>query len=69
MADQIQAKTDEYKLKNQQTSQASEVLKEAMPHSLKWYMVLAQEKGASSWHTSLPIEEFGYAIHMQVCIS
>ena len=26
-------------------------------------MDLAQEKGASSWLTSLPIEEFGFALH------
>ena len=26
-------------------------------------MVLAQEKGASSWLTTLPIEEFGFALH------
>ena len=26
-------------------------------------MELAQEKGASSWLTSLPIEEFGFALH------
>ena len=26
-------------------------------------MDLAREKGASSWLTSLPIEEFGFALH------
>ena len=27
------------------------------------YMTLAQEKGASSWLTALPIEEFGFTLH------
>ncbi len=31
--------------------------------SLKRSMTLAQEKGASTWLTSLPIEEYGFALH------
>ena len=34
-----------------------------MPGSLQRAMDLAQEKGASSWLTSLPIGEFGFSLH------
>ena len=38
-------------------------MKEDLPHTLKRAMELAQEKGASSWLTALPIEEFGFTLH------
>ena len=60
---QLEAKTDVHKLRREQARQASEHLKVRLPHSLKWSMDLAQEKGASSWLTALPIEEFGFALH------
>lgn len=63
IARQLEAKTEVHKLRREQASQASEQLKESISHSLKWSMDLAQEKGASSWLTSLPIEEFGFALH------
>ena len=52
-----------HKLRREQARQASEHLKVRLPHSLKRSMDLAQEKGASSWLTALPIEEFGFALH------
>ena len=60
---QLEAKTDVHKLRREQARQASEHLKVHLPHSLKRSMDLAQEKGASSWLTALPIEEFGFALH------
>ncbi len=30
-------------------------------------MQLAQEKGSSSWLTSLPVEEFGFSLHKRAC--
>ena len=61
--DQIQAKNDIHNLKRQQATDAYEILMPALPHSLKRCMALAQEKGVSSWLTSMPIEEFGFALH------
>ena len=60
---QLEAKTDVHKLRREQARQASEHLKVHLSHSLKRSMDLAQEKGASSWLTTLPIEEFGFALH------
>ena len=52
-----------HKLRREQARQASKQQKESLPHSLKQSMDLAQEKSASSWLTSLPIEEFDYSLH------
>ena len=38
-------------------------LKSGIPTSLQHSMSLAQDKGASSWLTALPVEEFGFALH------
>ena len=57
VADQLKAKKDVYKMKRQQIAEASDLLKQGLPPSLKRSMELTQEKGASSWLTSLPIEE------------
>ena len=38
-------------------------LKTSLPAPLQHSMSLAQEKGASSWLTALPVEEFGFALH------
>ena len=46
-------------MRREQEHQASEELRESLPAPLKRCMDLAQEKGASSWLTSMPIEEFG----------
>ena len=63
VARQLEAKTEVHKLRREQSIQASEQLKESLTPSLKRSMDLAQEKGASSWLTSMPIEEFGFALH------
>ena len=63
VAHQLTAKTEVQKLRREQARQTSEHLKAQLPHSLKRSMDLAQEKGASSWLTALPIEEFGFALH------
>ena len=60
---QLETKKEVHKLKRDSARQVSEQLKESLNHSLKRSMDLAQEKGASSWLTSLPIEEFGFALH------
>ena len=50
-------------MRREQEHQASEELRESLPTPLKRHMDLAQEKGASSWLTSMPIEEFGFTLH------
>ena len=41
----------------------AEVIKAAASDSLRHAMALAQEKGASNWLTSLPLDEFGFSLH------
>ncbi len=60
VADQLRAKAEIHTLKRQQSIQAAN---QALPNSLKRAMDLAEEKGASSWLTSLPIEEFGFSLY------
>ena len=46
-----------YSLKN------SKYLLQSLPSSLQFAMELVQEKGSSTWLTSLPIKEFGFSLH------
>ena len=43
--------------------QAPDSPEQSLPISLQHSIDLAQESGASSWLTSLPIQEFGFALH------
>ena len=61
--EQVEAKHEVQRLKREQSAQAAASLKQSLPVSLKRSMDLAQEKGASTWLTSLPIQEFGFALH------
>ena len=63
VADQLKAKAEIHKLKRQQSTLAANHLKQVLPNPFKSAMDLAEEKGAFSWLTSLPIEEFGFALH------
>ena len=38
-------------------------LKDSLPAPLQHSMSLSKEKGASSWLTALPVEEFGFTLH------
>ena len=49
--------------RREHSKQLSEHLSESLTHLQKRSMTLAQEKGASSWLTSLPIEEYSFALH------
>ncbi len=60
---QLNAKKEVRKQRREQATEAAQNLKEDLPHTLKRAMELAQEKGASSWLTALPIEEFGFTLH------
>ena len=63
VAKQLEVKREINKLKRNQEKEAADQLREGLPQSLQRSMLLAQEKGASSWLTSLPIEEFGFTLH------
>ena len=63
MSDQLSAKSDIHQLRRQQSNQQAATLKEKLPDSLKKAMDLASEKGASSWLTTLPIEECRFTLH------
>ena len=60
---QLEAKREVHRLRREQAAQQAAELKETLPQPLQRAMLLAQEKGASSWLTTLPIEEFGFALH------
>ncbi len=61
---QLNAKKEVRKQRREQATEAAQNLKEDLPmHTLKRAMELAQEKGASSWLTALPIEELGFTLH------
>ena len=63
LTEQTKARSEVQKLRRDKAEQASLLLKDFLPQSLKFSMELAQEKGASSWLTSLPIEEYGFSLH------
>ena len=49
-------------MRRDQEKDAAAAVRDQLPGSLKRAMDLAKEKGASSWLTSLPIEEFGFSL-------
>jgi len=61
LADQIIAKAEVRQLWSHQASQAASTIKETLSLPLLRALDLVQEKGASNWLTSLPIEEMGSA--------
>ena len=61
--EQGKAKGKVRKMKCENSTQAAVSLKQSLSASLQRSMDLAQEKGASVWLTSLPIQEFGFALH------
>ena len=61
--EQVEAKSEVHRMKREQSTQAAEILKQSLSTSLKRSMHLAQEKGASIWLTSLPIQEYGFMLH------
>ena len=60
---QIQAKKQIHQSKQQQTQDTAASLLPQLSESSQRSMVLTQEKGASSWLTTLPISEHGFALH------
>ena len=61
--EQLAAKSNLRRTKRQVQINETSQLKSSLSTSLQYSMLLAQEKGASSWLSALPIEEFGFALH------
>ena len=62
-AEQIRIKKESVKAKKQRQSQAAAELKDKLPNSLQRAISLLTEKGSSSWLSTLPIAEHGFALH------
>jgi len=61
--EQLTAKTMNNCNRHQQQKQMALSLQSSLPPVFQRAMTLAQERGASSWLTTLPISEFGFALH------
>ena len=62
-ADQLLQKSTVRSFKQQHYSRNSSDLQQQLTSSLQLAVNLATEKGASSWLTTLPLEEYGFALH------
>ena len=60
---QVQAKETCRKQRQEDLKSSAANIKSTLSDSLKLAVDLAQEKGASTWLTSLPLEEFGFSLH------
>ena len=63
LADQMTAVNEVRKGKRAQSSLHAGEVKSSLCPDLQRAMDLSLEKGAFNWHTVLPIEEFGFALH------
>ena len=61
--DQMKAKDDVRKHKRELGKQAADSVKQELSGSLRRAMDLAQERGASTWLTTQPAQEFGFTLH------
>ena len=62
-AEQIKAKKTARTIRRQCDSTAANELVDNLPNNLKRAMTVSAEKGASSWLSTLPIAEHGFALH------
>ena len=60
---QMDAKHDVRKLKREKGKQAADSVNQELSVTLKRAMDPAQERGASTWLTTQPIQEFGFTLH------
>ena len=60
---QLEAKSVISKQRREHLISSSSSLHSSLPQGLKRAVDLATEKGASSWLTTLPINEHGFALH------
>ena len=62
-AEQIRARNSTRNQRRNSEQRRARDLQEKLPSSLQKSMSLASEKGASTWLSTLPIEEHGFALH------
>ena len=62
-AEQIRIKKESVKARKHCQSQAAAELKDKLPSTMQRAMNLSTEKGGSSWLSTLPISEHGFALH------
>ena len=60
---QLNAKNETRKLRQVVSKASAANIYSSLSASLKYSIDLAQEKGASTWLTALPLEEFGFSLH------
>ena len=60
---QLSAKQAVRSERQEASKSAMNALSTSLNDSQRYAMALAQEKGASTWLTSLPLEEFGFSLH------
>ena len=63
ITEQVGARAEVRRMKRERSKRDANSQIESLTPSLQRSMELAQEKGASIWLTSLPIQEFGFALH------
>ena len=63
VSNQLAAKSETQKLRRRWSEQQAESLKQILTDTQKRAMLLATERCASNWLTTLPIEEFGFTLH------
>ena len=63
IAAQLAAKAEVRNSRRRDVGDAASELRTRLPACLQRAVDLAQERGASSWLTALPIEEFGFTLH------
>jgi len=62
-AKQLKARKDSHTIRRQQEKEAASELKDKLPVNLQRAVTVSVEKGASSWLSTLPIDEHGFALH------
>ena len=62
-ADQLSQKSSVRSLKQDYYSRCSSDIRQHLSSSLRLALDLAVEKGASTWLTALPLDEYGFALH------
>ena len=63
IAAQLGAKAEVRNSRRRDVGDAASELRTRLPACLQRAVDLAQERGASSWLTALPIQEFGFTLH------
>ena len=61
--EQLKAKKAERTLRRQRDSAVASEIKDRLPSNLQRALTVSAEKGASSWLSTLPIDEHGFALH------